>query len=120
MPISMSATRFGKHQFSFSYEATPEQMQALAEEAIANGIKSAICAGIKGKRAAIDDRDKASAEQLVERFPTEVRDVKVALAGNVGAWTPSAPKDPVAALQAAVTSGSLTADQIAELKALLG
>ena len=120
MRISMSATRFGKHSFSFSYEASPEQMRLLAEEAIANGIKSAICAAVKGKRAAIDDREKASAEQLVERFPTEVRDVKVALSGDVGAWVPSAPKDPVAALQAAVKSGSLSAEQIAELKALLG
>lgn len=108
MTNAKNATQFGKHDFTFEYEATSDQLAMLAEEAIANSVKSAICAGVKGKYAAIDDRKSASASDITLRFPSEVRGVKVKL-GVVSDHVESQPKDPVA--QATKALGAMTAEQ---------
>lgn len=103
-----NATQFGKFDFTFAYEATAEQMQVLAEEAIANSIKSAICAAEKGKRDCIADREKASMEDIKARFPSKVRGVTVSL-GEVSDHVASAPKDPLAMAQKAL--GAMAPEQ---------
>ena len=118
MKNAANATRFGKHTITFAYDATTDQLVALGEEALANGIKSGICAAVKGKRSAIDDREAASALDIRDRFPSEVRDIKVELV-DVGEWTPSVGADPIGKLTAAVKSGRISkADALAALELL--
>lgn len=105
MQKAANASQFGRFDIAFEYEATAEQMKVLAEEAIANSVKSAICAAEKGKRGSIDDREKASEDDIRSRFPTEVRKVKVALV-EITPHIAAAPKDPVQAAQKAMASMS--------------
>lgn len=72
-------TQFGSFALSFSYDEESAKPLAakLMEEAIANAVKSAICAAKKGIREEIADREAASEEEILARFPAIARAVKV-------------------------------------------